>query len=74
MAGRKKGRWLAGWLAALLAGLLVAGCAGILAEKEYEDGHLERVRVQGGESWRLYDRNPLKEDGGAVILKKESTF
>jgi len=74
MGGRDAGRWQAGWLAALLAALLAAGCSGILLEKEYDDGRLERVRIGGGESWKLYDRNPLKEDSGALILKKETTF
>ncbi len=74
MTGRNRLGWRAGLLSGLLAGLLAAGCSGILAEKEYEDGHLERLRVEGGESWRIYDRNPLKEDAGGVILKKETTF
>jgi hypothetical protein len=62
------------WLAAALAMLLGQGCAGILAESHQDDGRVERLRLQGGEKWSVYDRNPLREDGTCIILKKESTF
>lgn len=63
-----------GWLAVILALLLEAGCSGVIAEMTKEDGSKERLRIQGGEKWKDYDRNPLKEDGTCFILKKESTF
>lgn len=66
-----KGHW---WLAMAMALFLGAGCSGILAESVSEDGRLERIRVEGGESWKLYDRNPTRGDDSAIILKKESTF
>jgi hypothetical protein len=66
-----KGHW---WLATALALLVGVGCAGILAESVSEDGRLERIRVEGGESWKLYDRNPTRGDDTAIMLKKESTF
>jgi len=66
-----KGPW---WLAMALALLVGVGCAGILVESVSEDGSLERIRVEGGESWKVYDRNPTRGDDAAIILKKESTF
>jgi hypothetical protein len=71
MESRKQKWWLGLALAALLG---AAGCAGILRELEYDDGNVDRVRIQGGESWKTWDRNPTRGDEGAIILKKESTF
>jgi hypothetical protein len=68
----RKSQW---WLGLALAVLLgVMGCAGILQESRYNDGQVERLRIQGGESWKTWDRNSTKEDATAVILKKEATF
>jgi len=68
----RKYRW---WLGLALTILLGAtGCAGILQESLYEDGRAERLRIQGGESWKTWDRNSTREDESSVILKKEATF
>jgi len=68
----RKSRW---WLVLALAALVGAvGCSGILQEMQHEDGSVERLRVQGGESWRSWDRNPTKGEDSAFILKKESTW
>jgi hypothetical protein len=62
------------WLALVLVAVLGGGCAGIIAQSVQDDGRVERLRVQGGEKWSSIDRNPLKEDGTCIMLKKESTF
>jgi len=63
------------WLAMVVAILLLAGgCAGILQETEHDDGKVSRIRIQGGESWKSYDKNPTKKDESSFILKKEATF
>ncbi len=64
--------------------LTVAGCSDVLVEAKRPDGGVERVRVDGGESWTSYDdkpRNPYtkakKDDPQSdmtIMLKKESTF
>jgi hypothetical protein len=63
-----------GWLGLALAVLLSAGCSGILTESHYDDGRQETLRVQSGDKWSNWDRNPRKEDGTCIMLKKESTF
>ena len=68
----RKNRW---WLGLVLAVQLGAvGCSGILQESLYEDGKVERLRIQGGESWKTWDRNSTRGDESAFILKKEATF
>ena len=62
------------WLAAMALTLMLGGCAGILSEKATNDGRLERIRLDMGTKWNLYDRNPTKGDDTAIFLKKESTF
>jgi len=57
-----------------LAVLLSAACSGILAESHYNDGRQETLRVQSGEKWSNWDRNPRKENDACIMLKKESTF
>ena len=71
MESRKYRWWLGLALAVLLAG---PGCAGILQELQYEDGKVERLRIQGGEGWKSWDRNSTREDESSVFLKKEATF
>jgi hypothetical protein len=70
MAGGKQ-VW---WLGLALAVMLSASCAGMLTQLRNEDGSEERLRVQGGDRWSSWDRNPRKEDGFGIMLKKESTF
>jgi hypothetical protein len=58
------------------------GCSGILFESKKDDGKLvERLRVDGGESWETYDdkpRNPYKDgkklEDMSIFLKKETKF
>lgn len=78
MAGLKK--W---WgLILALAVLVGAGCSGVLFESKREDGRVERLKVDGGESWSTYDekpRNPAQDgrklqDEMSIMLKKEATF
>ncbi len=78
MAGLKRG-----WgLILALAVLLGAGCSGVLFESKHEDGRVERLRVDGGEGWSIYDdkpRNPYQDgkklqEEMSIMLKKEATF
>ncbi len=77
MRGRKADWWL---ILALVA-LLGAGCSGVLLESKRPDGGLERVKIDGGESWDTYDDKPRYHqskskllDDLSIMLKKESTF
>ena len=70
MRRRRKGWWLALGLSVSLG----VGCSGIITESRQDDGRVERLKIQGGEKWSVFDRNPLKEDGTCIMLKKESTF
>jgi hypothetical protein len=70
--GSRKNRWWPGLaLVVLLGG---PGCAGILQELQFEDGKVERLRIQSGESWKTWDRNPTRGDDSSIFLKKEATF
>jgi hypothetical protein len=71
MESRKNRRWL-GLVLVLLLGAV--SCSGILQESRYENGQVERLRIQGGESWKSWDHNSIKQDESAFILKKEATF
>ncbi len=65
------------WCCLVLALVILLGaasCSGILQESQYDDGKVERLRIQGGEGWKSWDTNATKADEGAVILKKETTF
>jgi len=67
-----------GWLVLVLIILLSCGCSGVLLEAKQEDGTVQRIKVDGGESWSLYEDKPRipnkKIDDLSIILKKESTF
>jgi len=62
--------------------LLGAGCSGVLFESKREDGRVDRLKVDGGESWSTYDdkpRNPAQDgrklqEEMSIMLKKEATF
>ena len=64
--------------------LALSGCSDVLVESKRSDGGLERIRVDGGESWTAYDdrsRNPYSkakkddpQNDMCIMLKKESTF
>ena len=46
-------------LALTMAGLFfMVGCSGVLYEKPNADGGVQRLRVDGGESWSDYDTTP----------------
>lgn len=64
--------------------MLMFGCSGVLMESKHDDGRVERVKVDPGESWDTYDDKPRpnatvkssnkKLEDMSIILKKESTF
>jgi hypothetical protein len=60
--------------AVALAAILAGGCSGILSEKATDDGKLERIKLDTGTKWSVYDRNSTKQDESAIFLKKEQTF
>jgi len=73
-------RWLP-WALAML--VLAAGCSGVLLEKKDSSGTVERVKIDGGESWDSYDtrpRDPYASSGKhglddmSIMLKSEKTF
>jgi hypothetical protein len=69
----RRSLWWLGLALAILLGVGV-GCSGVLQEVQHDDGSVERLKVQGGESWKTWDRNATKGEDSAFILKKESTF
>ncbi len=68
--------------ALLLTGaLLLAGCDGVLLQRESENGRVDRLRLDGGESWSSYDTTPRyrsqkgkDQDDYCIMLKNEATF
>jgi hypothetical protein len=73
-------RWLSWTLAAMV---LAAGCSGVLVEKKDSSGTVERVKIDGGESWDAYDDRPRLPyansgkhglDDMSIMLKSEKTF
>jgi len=73
-------RW-APW--ALAAIVLVSGCSGVLMETKDTSGAVERVKIDGGESWDAYDNRPRLPytnskkhgmDDLGLMLKSEKTF
>jgi len=68
---------------ALAVMVLVAGCSGVLMEKKASSGTVERVKIDGGESWDTYDDRPRLPyansgkhglDDMSIMLKSEQTF
>jgi len=69
------------WLGLGLAALVLAGCSGVLVESKQKDGQVERVKIDGGESWDSYDDKPRYPftkkknfDEMSIMLKREATF
>ncbi|MFP3867248.1 MAG: hypothetical protein ACLFUU_03685 [Desulfobacteraceae bacterium] len=63
------------WPGLILLVFITAACSGVVAEEKRSDGNIERIRIgPGGYSWKTWDRNPQKQDDGAFMIKKESTF
>ena len=66
----------------IMAGLFfMVGCSGVLYEKPNADGGIQRLRVDGGESWSDYDTTPRYRsskskdgDGYCIMLKNEAIF
>jgi len=80
MSGRKiYGAW---FVASALLILLVGGCNGVLYdEKKKDNGQVERLRIDQGESWdsynitpRYYSQNPKDLDNFSIMLRNEQTF
>jgi hypothetical protein len=66
-------------LALLLLLFWGSGCSGVLMEKQHENGRVDRVVIDGGESWDTYDtksRYPRTrtKDEYSIVIKKEATF
>jgi hypothetical protein len=76
--GERKAAW---WLFLALVALVGAGCSGVLLESKRPDGGLERVKIDGVESWDIYEDKPRYPQSKSkalddlfIMLKKESTF
>ena len=79
-----KNRGIKCWLAwALAATVLLSGCSGVLFESKDSGGKVERVKIDGGESWDTYDDRPRLRftnskkhglDDMGLMLKSEKTF
>ena len=61
--------------------LFLAGCAGVLYEKQHANGGVQRLRLDSGEGWSEYDTTPRyrsqktkDQDGYGIMLKNEATF
>lgn len=64
---------------ALLLLLWAGGCSGVLMENKFDDGRVDRLVIDGGESWDTYEtrsRFPQSrtKDEYSILLKKEATF
>jgi len=66
---------------ALAAMMLAAGCSGVLVERQDSSGRVERVTIDGGESWESYDTPPRypyskrnSYDEMSIMLKSVKTF
>jgi hypothetical protein len=69
------------WL--LAAMVLVSGCSGILLETKDNTGQVDRIKIDGAESWDSYDNKPRHPyvssgkhglDDMGIMLKSETTF
>lgn len=68
-----------GWLGLALLLLWGAGCSGVLMESKQEDGRVDRVKIDGGESWSTYEERSRfprtkTKDEYSIVIKKEATF
>jgi hypothetical protein len=66
-------------LALLLLLPLGSGCSGVLMEKQLEDGKVDRVKIDGGESWSTYEYKSVyprtrTKDEYSIVIKREATF
>jgi hypothetical protein len=69
------------WL--VVAIVVLSGCSGVLMESKGSSGQVDRLRLDGGESWKSYDNKPLQPYAGSgkhgldamsLMLLKEMTF
>ena len=68
-----------GWLGLALLLLWGSGCSGVLFEKKLDDGRVDRVVIDGGESWDTYERRSVyprtrTKDEYSIVIKQEATF
>lgn len=75
MASRKT----CGWLGLALLLLWGSGCSGVLYEKPLENGGVDRLKIDGGESWDTYEYRSVyprtrTKDEYSIVIKKEATF
>jgi hypothetical protein len=61
--------------------LLVGGCNGVLYEKQKDNGQVERLCIDQGETWdsynitpRYYSQNPKDLNDMSIMLRTERTF
>ena len=71
-------RWLA-WV--LATAVFMAGCSGVLLESKGEGGRAERLKLDSGEGWQGYDKQPRHPfdrrnsyDEMSIMLKSVRTF
>ena len=68
-----------GWLGLALLLLGCSGCSGVLYEKPLENGGVDRLKIDGGESWDTYEYRSVyprtrTKDEYSIVIKKEATF
>jgi len=71
-------RWLA-WV--LATAVFMSGCSGVLLESKGEGGRAERLKLDSGEGWQGYDKQPRHPfdrrnsyDEMSIMLKSVRTF
>ena len=77
-----KNRGIQRWLPwAMAAAVLVTGCSGVLFESRGEGGRAERLKLDAGEGWEGYDKQPRhpfdkrnSTDEMSIMLKSVRTF
>jgi hypothetical protein len=68
-----------GWIGLAFLLLWGSGCSGVLVEKQLEDGRVDRLKIDGGESWDTYEHRSVyprtrTKDEYSIVIKKEATF
>lgn len=67
----------------LVVAMVLSGCSGVLMESKDSSGQVDRLRLDGGESWNSYDNKPREPYVGSgkhglddmnLMLLKEMTF
>jgi hypothetical protein len=66
---------------ALTVTVLLSGCSGVLFETKGDGGRAERLKLDSGEGWEGYDKNPRyrydkrnSNDEMSIMLKSVKTF